>query len=109
LAKFITASAEGAVRQGELLSDVLEIVPTPDFITGESQELISIQHEYLVVLSQDCDLDWDYRSRLQVAGDSTASAPKQMASILLCKVDAASEVRARSAVNSTTWGRIRIN
>jgi hypothetical protein len=109
LANFITASAEGAVRQGELLSGVLEIVPTPEFVTGDGQDLIPVRHDHVVVLSQDCDLDWDYKSRSPAAGNSAASAPKLMASILLCKVDTASDVRSRSGVNRTTWDRIKIN
>jgi hypothetical protein len=96
-------------RKLQLISDVREIIPTPGFVTGESEELIPIQHDFLIVLSQDCDLDWDYKSRFETDSANAPGDSKRMASVLLCKVDTAQGVRQRSDVNTTTWNRIKSN
>ena len=55
-----------ALRQGEILGDVYEHVPQfPPIRVEEGQPIPinSIYHEYLVVMSPDCDLEWDFKAR----------------------------------------------
>ncbi len=56
----------GALRQGEILGDIYEHVPRyPPIKVEEDQDIDydSIHHEMLVVMSPDCDLEWDFKAR----------------------------------------------
>ncbi len=55
-------------------------------------------------MSQDCDLDWDFRGR-QEGGSPT----KQMPNILFCEMIEADILRQASGMNSRIWERIKIN
>lgn len=63
-------------------------------------------HPLAVILSQDCDLDWDFQSR---HSDSlTTSGQKLLANVLLADLISVEELRNRG-VNSAIWSRIRDN
>lgn len=98
--------ADGPLRQGEILSEVNQIrlaVGAPEFPKPSDQFPVElVQHPFAIVISQDCDLDWDYRSRQQGKLD------KELPNVLLCEVSTAEELRGRD-IKSDLWKRIRIN
>ena len=63
------------------------------------------RHEYALVLSQDCDLDLDFKAR-----GGTISPEKQIPFVLFCEVITAQELRSGpGGMNSTIWGNVRTN
>jgi hypothetical protein len=60
------ASDKGSsLRQGEILTGVVQYNPVIDEIPKELQELsfTPVLHPYAIVITQDCDLEWDYKAR----------------------------------------------
>lgn len=107
-AEIYVPSTAGPLRQGEFLTDIIQIrlnvdplaqYPDPD----EEHVLVLCNHPIAVVVSQDCDLDWDYRDR------ERGSGPKLIPNVLLCEVASSRELRGRSDINSTIWQRVRAN
>ncbi|MDF5724187.1 MAG: hypothetical protein PUP91_27720 [Rhizonema sp. PD37] len=98
-----------AIRQGEILTGVIQLKP----ILGESSpnfENVDLErkiHPYVIVVSQDCDLDWDYTAR------QTNSQPnKLLNSIILCEVYAAQEIRSNKInpeMNAQQWNLVKTN
>ena len=98
------AQQDGAIRQGEIITGLIQLVVDLETIGAESPDIIPILHPYALVVSQDCDLDWDYKAR------NVAPAPnKLLPSILLCEVLTAETLRGTAEVNSTIWGSIKNN
>ena len=94
---WITSPA-GAVLQGELLFGVIEVqveiasIGTPDVAVRE------IVHPLALVVSQDCDLDLDYKARTQ-----GGAAHRLVDNVLLCDVDDAIEMRNRGGLSNARW------
>lgn len=97
-----------SLRQGEILTNVVQYRPT---VNGSSQLLEEITfdmivHPYAIVVTQDCDLDWDYRAREENRGPST----KLLNSVILCEIDTAKGVRAiedKGTMNSNEWNLVK--
>ena len=56
----------GALRQGEILGDIWDHVPRyppMESQPGQSFSIDSVHYEYVVVMSPDCDLEWDFKAR----------------------------------------------
>ncbi len=51
---------EAAIRQGEILSDIVEWLADP---TTDPPDVLKVEHEYCVVATQDCDLEQDFNAR----------------------------------------------
>ena len=62
---FAASPATGPLRQGEILSDVIQVhVGIEDLIPeAEERTLEEKKHPQAIILTQDCDLDWDYKAR----------------------------------------------
>ena len=91
----------GPILQGELLSNVtqphyeIESIGTP-----EPRFRLKV-HPLVLVLSQDCDLELDFRAR------EKKEEPKYMPNVLLCEVEQAEILRrGNPGMNSTIWDRI---
>lgn len=83
-----------ALRQGEILSDLKQLKPvssSPEDNQNSTIRIREVIHPYCIVVSQDCDLDWDFRAREAHAGVSQEG--KILNSILLCETDLAETVR----------------
>jgi hypothetical protein len=104
-----------ALRQGEILAEVvqykliLEELPNISFPVNESLNLKAtfITYPYVIVISQDCDLDWDYKAR-----KDGIKPFKKLDSILLCQVYTAQDVRTppgESRLKSELWNYIKTN
>ena len=109
---YAKSNLEKALRQGELLSNVAQYLVNVDATDTDSVTFRERVHELAFVLSQDCDLDWDFNSR---KNDSLAD--RRIPSVLFCKAQLAT-VTARTIVNeegsrdtkkSRIWNRVKIN
>lgn len=106
---FRMANTNGAFRQAEILSDVIERNINLDSLKeGGDLRLDNRKHPYAIILTQDCDLDWDYKSRNPREGGDRNTA-KEIPSILLCEVDEAKECRYGEGMNSTLWNAVKRN
>jgi hypothetical protein len=90
-----------SLRQGEILTGVIQYNPVIDKIPKESQELsfTPVLHPYAIVITQDCDLDWDYKAR----GISSNNPTKLLNSIILCEIDTAETIRSTDGMNRKEW------
>lgn len=90
-----------AILQGELLFNVIQFQVKTETI-GHDAEFYEISHPLALVVTQDCDLDWDYRARAK-----QGAAHRLIENILLCEVDDGPEMRGRGGLNSAAWGRVQ--
>jgi len=71
----------GALRQGEVISNVIHVqINLKDIRHQDSARFESIIHPWVIIVSQDCDLDWDYKAR----HNPKIPPSKLMQSILCC-------------------------
>lgn len=97
-------SSSGALRQGEILASLVQPRLRQDTLFDDELVIVFEQHPYAIVVSQDCDLDQDYKSR-QGQGNSDKLLP----SVLFCQMTTAQELRGRTELNSTIWAQVKIN
>lgn len=107
------STKELALRQGEILTGVVQYKPKIDGITTPESNSIpfeAIIHPYAIILSQDCDLDWDYDARNN-SQENKSKSHKLLNSILLCEVDTAHSIRHDTGrqINSSEWNYIKTN
>jgi hypothetical protein len=107
------------LRQGEILGDFWEhVVDSPPVRSeeGETFPIKSVHHEYLVVMSPDCDLDWDFKARFidpesqerLVPTTNTPDEGKVVTHVLLAKLYTRDRIRPRITTR-TFWERIEEN
>ena len=110
--KYIKSVPLSALKQGELLSNVIETIADVDSISSGSPRYLERAHPFAFVLSQDCDLDWDFAARLSQNGTH-----RIIPNVLMCEVQSAHEA-AQGIVNaegskdskkSRGWSRLKIN
>lgn len=109
---FLTPSVDKALRQGEILSNVIEYCPSLDSLDSEQVEFRPVVHKYVIVASQDCDLNWDYKAGNYLEEDIVPQeqlGPKNISSVLLCELHSAAEIKSQDGVNSAIWKRIKVN
>lgn len=94
------------LRQGEILTDLVQLQIAPDSLPDEASPVILRKvHPYALVLTQDCDLEQDFRAR-----EKRPVSDKLLPSILFCEVATAEELFGRvKPLGSKAWERIRIN
>jgi hypothetical protein len=85
------SSERSALRQGEILTDVIQYNPVASDLSQESEDLAfdPILHPVVIVVSQDCDLDWDYQAR-QPDIDQPS---KLLNSVIFCEISLAQEIK----------------
>ncbi len=101
-AKYQASNKTTALRQGEILTDVIQYKPVADDLKKDNQELSfePIVHPFAIIVTQDCDLDWDFKDR---KAEKSKSA-KFLNSILLCEIATAREIRDNGEnMNSGAW------
>lgn len=96
-----TSDKGSSLRQGEILTGVVQYNPVIDDICLELQELsfTPIVHPYAIVITQDCDLDWDYKAR----EINDKSSGKLLNSVVLCEIDTAKAIRDTDGINRKEW------
>jgi hypothetical protein len=108
---------DGALRQGEIVTGFIQAwVAFDSIVSGRDPEIESQVHPWVVVVSQDCDLDQDHQSR-----QPGSKQLKLIPNILFCEVIAAQTLRDRrresadpeeaskKGITSEMWGRISLN
>lgn len=108
---FAPSPASGALRQGEILSDVVQVHISRDSVSPEAEE-IALQekiHPQAIILTQDCDLDWDFKARDQ-GEEGNKLQLKLVPNILLCEMIPADTLRGQmrdaGVGGSDLWKRI---
>lgn len=101
-------SPDGAIRQCEILSGVIQIGVSAESIGAAGPvNLSAVRHPWAFVLTQDCDLDWDHALRAQAA--DIAGQNKELPNILLCPAHTVEEIHDRPQVKTDILRRIRQN
>jgi len=91
------------LRQGEILSGLNEY--WVEDIVDDSASVEIRQHEYAIVMTQDCDLDQDFRARR-----SESNEPQRvLKSVLLCEIETAEKLRGSHKINSKDWSLVHSN
>ena len=76
-----------ALRQGEVLANVLELQPRLESMSGleadTTYEANPIEHPYAIIVSQDCDLEQDFSFRYRKKGNQRHELP----SVILCQAE----------------------
>jgi hypothetical protein len=91
-----------SLRQGEILTGVIQYKPVVSELLQEDRELSfdPVLHPYSIVVTQDCDLDWDYRARQT----QNSQPSKLLNSVILCEISTARELRdTADDMNSSAW------
>ena len=104
-------SPNGALRQGEILSNLKQFKLNLESLHSGKPLAEPIIHPFAIVVTQDCDAEQDFKKR-QV---SDLISDKIIPSILFCEIVAAEQLRNRDKdnkvkeINSTIWGQVKIN
>ncbi len=93
--------------QGEILSNLIQARLDLSTVGTESPAIEFIMHPFALVITQDCDLDQDYKAR-----QGQNKADKLLPSILFCELPEAGLLRGSSKTTGMTseiWKRISQN
>jgi hypothetical protein len=93
------SSADGALWCCEILSGVMQHRKSFESLHAAEPELDTILHPLCIVISQDCDLEQDFRARQD---GKVASLP----SVLLCEASSATELKGNVPAGKDIWKRI---
>jgi len=111
--KYEKSKVGEAIRQGEILSDVVKISLYPESLESTSLKFHRAEHRYAIVLTPECDLDWDFKAQKGIENPG-----KLIPNILLCTVMFASDLAKRinddrplskTFLKKTAWSRTRQN
>ncbi|HUY35278.1 MAG TPA: hypothetical protein VMV69_21215 [Pirellulales bacterium] len=107
-----TTSSDGALRQGEVISGLIQ-VHLKLSLGGDMPATSVIQHKshpFAIVVSQDCELDWDFKARNRITIDGKeVGREKTIPNVLFCEVWTADALRGSNNINSTMWSKIKTN
>ena len=101
------APSGSAIRQCEVLSEAPQLIARTETIGTEAVTYDFRIHSWVMVLTQDCDCDWDYTARS--GPDEIEGHGKEVPNLLVCEALLEEELRARKSVNADLWRRIRGN
>jgi hypothetical protein len=103
-------SEQGALRQGEILSDLTTLVPLARLDQPPNTVNVArVTHPLAIVLSQDCDLEQDFASREQRQSGQNYREDKLLPTILFCEVFIAAEMNTRPGMDRQIWRRVTGN
>ena len=119
---FCAPCADGALRQGEILTEIIEhsvVLPCDEYSVGMEYPVHSEKHPYVIVLTQDCDLNQDYLARFTV--DAAFNGPNMekkfrdsgdkylLSHVLVCVAQSNTEIREVNDMNSAIMKRVDNN
>jgi hypothetical protein len=91
--------------QGEILTELVQTQMEVDSVGATDGIRVEHKHHpYAIILSQDCDLDLDFKARA-----AEAKEDKLLPNILFCEVVAAEELKGAGGMNSTIWNHVKRN
>ena len=104
------SSSAGALRQGEILSEVIQAHISIDYLRSitEEPEIEEKFHPQAIVLSQDCDLYWDFTARNELEGQRRLEH-KIMPNVLFGELIPEEDLRGKlreSRMGSDIWRRV---
>jgi len=93
-----------SLRQGEILTNLVQYTPVISGVSLDSEELLfdPIICPYAIVVTQDCDLDWDYKAR----GNNNTPISKLLNSVILCEIGTAEKIR-NTEMNGPEWNLVK--
>ena len=103
---YALAEDGNSLRQGEIISGLVRGRQALDSFSNEVPEFLFEAHPYAIILSQDCDLEQDWKRR-QEQGLAEIQAPS-LPEILFAQLVTARELRSKG-LTSEAWRRIKIN
>ena len=119
---FCAPCADGALRQGEILTEIFEhsvVLPCDEYSVGMEYPVHSKKHPYVIVLTQDCDLNQDYLARF--TDDATFDDPDMekkfrnsgdkylLSHVLVCVAQSDTEIKHASDMNRGIMKRVQNN
>lgn len=111
---FARSPESGAFRQGEVLSDVVQVHISIESVKPDAEEM-AIQekvHPQAIILTQDCDLDWDFKARAW-GEEGNRLQLKLVPNVLLCEMIPADTLRGQmrdaGVGGSELWKRLTGN
>lgn len=99
-ALYVASVADGALGCCEILSGVMHHRKSFQSLHSPEPELETIIHPQCIVISQDCDLEQDFKARQDNAGASP------LPNVLLCEVSLAIDLKGNVASGRDIWKRI---
>lgn len=111
--RYLSSPAEATLSQGEIICNILEVPPTPSDIKQlydetKAPHVIRRTHPMAVIISQDCDLDWDWKARAlpeQVKKDEL-DENKLLTHVQFCELFKKEDIRWSRGFNSKLWERV---
>jgi hypothetical protein len=107
-------SSDGPLRQGEILSGIVQVrlKLSPDGNLPSQNEPVEFQrvsHRFALIVSQDCELDWDFKARNHVQFEGQeVSLEKVVPNVLFGRVVLADALRG-DIKKTEFWKRIQQN
>jgi hypothetical protein len=98
---YLRSEQKSSLRQGEILTGVVQYNPIIDKTSQEELQFTPVVHPYAIVITQDCDLDWDYKSR-----EMDNNPSKLLNSVILCEIDKAASIRQTDGMYRKEWDLI---
>ena len=92
----------GRLRQGEIVSNLIQLHLKLETIDDEDPTFLETVHPYALVLTQDCELESDYRERTDQALETS------LPNILFCEAIEAAQLRGR-VPGADIWKRVKSN
>ena len=93
------------LRQCEILSNLVQLIPHND----DPSIIDQIIRTNIIILSQDCDLHSDYDERLNKQSGEEFDETKLLPNLLLVELFAIRDIRERSSINCSVYGKIKTN
>jgi hypothetical protein len=98
-------SGSAELCQGEILSGLVQTQLEIESVgVTEGIRVSRKHHPFAIILSQDCDLDLDFKAR---AGE--VKEDKLLPNVLFCEVVTAAELKGSGGMNTSIWGRVQRN
>lgn len=107
------SDSQSPLRQGEILTNITQYKPTQLDKKSSAEnypEFQPIIHPYAIIVTQDCDLDWDYQARFNENQPRNITKIKLLNSIILCEIDTAKnirDIRDKNTMNSKAWELVK--
>ena len=94
------------LKQAELISNLPQFILSPTSFNSQDEKVLNERtHKWAIILTQDCDLEWDFKTRNEQSGDENKLIP----SVLICEVTTAQELKSGPSMNSEIWKLVRQN
>lgn len=102
------SSRVSPLRQCEIISNLIEVrLASSNPKIRQGPRIDVRRHQFAMVVSQDCDLEQDYKVRN--SKESTVSEDKKLPSILFCELIDVATLVSRSGIGSKDWKSIQQN